>query len=69
MIITSDQLPDLWRQMVYERANSAEKSLVVLHSISEVDSACATRLLMVSHLGPLSLATMQLPRCPARDVA
>ena len=48
MIITSDQLPELWRQMVQERAASAERGLVVLHSMAEVDSACATRLLMVS---------------------
>ncbi|KAI8474166.1 MAG: CDC45-like protein-domain-containing protein [Monoraphidium minutum] len=46
MIITSELLPDLWRQVTQERASSAEKSLVVLHSIAEVDSACATRLLM-----------------------
>lgn len=48
MLITSEQLPDLWKQITEEKASSAEKSLVVLHSISEVDSACATRLLMVS---------------------
>jgi hypothetical protein len=47
MIITSDQLPDVWQVVQSERASSSEKGVIVLHSISEVDSACATRLLMV----------------------
>jgi ABC-type transporter Mla MlaB component len=47
MIITSEQLPDVWQVVQAERAASSEKSVLVLHSISEVDSACATRLLMV----------------------
>jgi ABC-type transporter Mla MlaB component len=47
MLITSEQLPDLWREVTFERARSSEKGIVVLHSVSEVDSACATRLVMV----------------------
>jgi hypothetical protein len=48
MIISSNQQPELWRTIADERAKSAEKGLVVMHSTSEVDSACATRLVMVS---------------------
>jgi len=48
MIIQSGQLPDLWQEITRERAASGEKSLTVLHSISEVDSVCAAKLVMVS---------------------
>jgi hypothetical protein len=59
MIISSDQLPDLWRTVREERAASFEKALTVLHSISEVDSACATRLLMVRSGRTAARALMQ----------
>lgn len=47
MIVSSAQLSDLWDVIRDEIAQSSEKSITVLHSISEVDSACAARLLMV----------------------
>ena len=47
MIVNEDLLLRMWDEIAEERSKSSEKSLAVFVSVSDVDSVCSTKVLMV----------------------
>jgi hypothetical protein len=60
MIVNEDLLLRMWGEIAEERSKSSEKSLAVFVSVSDVDSVCSTKVLMVR------LACCALRRVAAR---
>jgi hypothetical protein len=47
MIIDEEDFDHVWEAAQTESSSSSEKSIVILASINEVDSVCATKIAMV----------------------
>ena len=70
MIIDEQEFEQSWEATQLEAGTSSEKSVVILASLNEVDSVCATKIAMVRRLlaveGPRGHAETESPQNTTR---